>query len=444
MASASVLTYPAIPQPYAHFGEYHNGAVTVSPSSSPVAQNFPYYASQPPSLGGAGGGAYIPHVSSGAIAAAQAAGGTIKPSQLGSRKSRNSPKRRSFGRAATTSTDAALDTIRSTTSRTTAKEKLKTNIKKAAHQRDDPPTTLDLSLTAEENERRTGIPLMISSRARAATDVPFVSVSRKRNNTTGGGAPDVSFKPTSPLVLPTHPGSRPATSHSTHHSHANSLANSEYSTDWLDGYRKTSAPVSERPSLRVNTSEADSIRLNARRRRNTNQSSASATTPPSIPKKSFDRALSIITRQDSNATDDMMDPATRTASIRAARQAFEEREEKKDAKYQKRAAKDRERQEQKEKRKQNSVRSRAESNAPKTSSNLHLTEKVDDTPHPVQGKAYDDLPIPHPSARPRMGGSMLPDIPKFSRKRHMKNRYASFLSWLKTKFLNLGRRRRTA
>ena len=146
MASASVLTYPAIPQSYAHFGRYHDGATTISPSSSPMlAQAFPRYAGQAPVVGGP----YAPQISSGAMAAAQAVGGPSRPPQLASRKTRNAPKRRSFGRGGTSPTEASVDTTRSTTSRPTAKEKFKSNIKKVGQQKDDQYAALDLSLTAE-------------------------------------------------------------------------------------------------------------------------------------------------------------------------------------------------------------------------------------------------------------------------------------------------------
>lgn len=434
MASASVL--PPIGgaglQHYATRFPDFNAAPIASSTTSPLGHAFPRYASRGIVPGGSELYDYQP--SFGAIAAAKAVDSYASSTATTNRAG----KRKSWNRTKTPPPPASsVDTTKSQASRATlAKDRFKSNLKKVAQQKEDQSTTLDLSKTAEENERRTGISIYSQGRAaKSATDVHFTPLSRRRNHTFhtfgyGTGADYGSFKP-SVTFVPLDPSSRPGTPQTTRPSYAASTVNSVYSAD-----SRPSMSASKRPSLHINTStDATSIpSVTTRARRNTNQSSASANTPSSRPRKSLEKAMSIMTRRDSNATDEMMDPAARVASIQAARQAFDERQEKKDAKYEKRAARDRERQDKFSVGKSSGEhRARGSSNAPKNSSTLHISEKVDD----LQGSAYDELPAALPSSWPTIGLRQTPERITFSRKRHVKNRYAGFLSWLKTKFLNL-------
>lgn len=442
MASASVLPYPQVvgsgilPQQYASRFPDFSPASTATSTTSPFGHAFPRYEPR--------GHDY--QCSFGAIAAAQAANSHATSTS----RTTKAGKRRSWNRTKTPPPPASsVDSVKSPAARATAaKDKFKSNLKKVAQQKEDQSTTLDLSKTAEENEKRTGIPIYSQERAaKSVTDVQFTPLSRLRNHTFhtfgyGAGADHGSFKPSAPFVL-LDPGSRPGTPQTAHRSYANSTVNSEISIDRYESSSRPSASGSKRPSLHINTStDTTSIpSLTIRGRRNTNQSSASANTPSSRPRKSLEKAISIMTRRDSNATDEMLDPAARVASIQAARQAFEERQGKKEAKYEKRAARDRERQEKRGGRQSSGEhRARGSSDAPKNSSTLHISGKVDD----LQGTAYDELPAALPNSRPNVGSRVTRERITLSRKRHVKNRYAGFLSWLKTKFLNLGRRRRKA
>lgn len=437
---ATLLAYPqpAGPAASTQFPDF-NTTYGRSYATSPISQAFPRYDSPKAAFADP-----LPEnaVAPGAIFAAQAAGGFGGSRKSTPHSSLAGLKRRSSSRARTdAATSSMADSARSPESQgPTAKERLKSNLKKVKQQKVDTSNTLDLSMTAEENEKRTGIQIYSQDRAiRSVADVHFKPLSRRRHNTFGHQAEYGSYQPSKPFTIAPQPP-RSETSRSAYHSHANSTVNSEYSVDPFEGSRRPSVMDSGRPSLRLNTtSEATSVPSVTRPRRGTNQSSVSAGTPGSRSRKSLDKAMRALGRRDSTATaDDMMDPVARVASIQAARQAFDARQEEKDAKYEAMAAKDRERQERKAQRKSEG-RSRAGSHVPATASTQHLSEKVGE---PVEGPEYAALPVPPLHSRPMMGARKLSERPPMSRKRNVKNRYAWFLSWLKTKFLNLARRRR--
>lgn len=434
MASALVLPYqqpttvPMYAQPYATNFPTLDTSDHYPSQGSPLSFRFPRYNTSKSTLTP---DPYEDVASAGAIAAAKAAGDTSGPTP---RSMKLGNKRRSLGSANPITGPASEKSARSDLPRATAaKDKIKSNLKKVAPQKPDPATTLDLSLTAEENERRTGIPIYSrDSGARSLTDVHFVPMGRRRNNTYGASTEYSSFKPSAPFTNSIRPTSRP---HSPYVTLPTTYTNSSLNDD-LESSGHLSAVSSQRPSLRIKTStDIGSLASMNRPRRGTNQSSASVMTSTSKPRKSMEKAFSIVTRRGSSATVEAMDPATRVASIQAARQAFAERQEAKDAKYEKRAAKDREKQEKREMRKSES-RNRSNSNAVKKSDTVPLSEKPQGA---VETMAYNDLPIPPPSSRPTMGTRMMSEKQKFSRKRKVKNRYARFLSWLKTRLLNLGR-----
>lgn len=326
-----------------------------------------------------------------------------------------------------------------------AKDRFKSNLKRIAQQKEGDTTTLDLSITAEENEKRSGMGIYNRQPAsRSATDVRFTPTgSRPRNNTFANPADLTSFKPSVPFLAGIGSESHPPSPRNAHLSYTSSAAeDSVYSGgDAYSGTFRPSLHDSRRPSLRLHTdSELGSISSH-RARRNTNQSVGpdSVSSPPtSKSRKSFDKAFSILSRKDSNATVDILDESTRAASIRAARLAFDQRQEMKDAKYEKRAAKDRERKEKKE-RSRSFGQDRRPSQLQQETRSTIIEEK---TGASVQGKEYSELPVPSLSGRQSAALRKASERTKISRTRRLKTKYAWFLSWLRTKLLNVARRQR--
>jgi hypothetical protein len=155
---------------------------------------------------------------------------------------------------------------------------------------------------------------------------------------------------------------------------------------------------------------------------------------PSSGRPSIDKAVSFLHRGKSH--DDVDPEAARAASIRALRAAYNEKEEAKEAKYEREAQKQADRRAKKEERQRR--KSDGASSTNPVRSHSATTEKAD-----VMGKAYDDYNVTHASSLPkttnektRPRGST--NTSTSSNNRNAKSTWVRFLAWLKTRFLHWG------
>ncbi|KAI9725666.1 MAG: hypothetical protein M1828_002951 [Chrysothrix sp. TS-e1954] len=252
--------------------------------------------------------------------------------------------------------------------------KIKQNLRRSLHgpTQQQPDTTIDLSRTTEENEQLSGLTISSpTANSPSLNDTNFTRNIKNRQHArtystaSANSGTSGSFKPTEPFVHPMRQA--PGTSaYST--SFSQDFANKPISSTDANAFRATpkyslslsssNDPYSaSRPSLHVDTSSPSSQHnkqspannTSSRPRRNTNRSISSGLSSTA---SASDRAFSFIR----GGTHSMppVDAATRAASIHAARQAFNEREAVKQAKY--------DRKEQKRKHKEGqSAESRSES-----------------------------------------------------------------------------------
>jgi hypothetical protein len=168
----------------------------------------------------------------------------------------------------------------------------------------------------------------------------------------------------------------------------------------------------------------------ASRSRGDTLKSIDTTTSPSS-RTSFDKAFGFIR----GPREEAIDPASRAASIRAARMAFQEKEQAKERKYGKESLK----QAEKDVRKQHK---RSESDSHKRARSISdATEKLA-TPRPsVGGRQYSDHRQAHTRTLPKhvvsVDGEKYNAVPQVTKSRAAKGRWLRFLAWLKTRLLRL-------
>ena len=155
--------------------------------------------------------------------------------------------------------------------------------------------------------------------------------------------------------------------------------------------------------------------------------SVDTTTSPSS-RTSFDKAFGFIR----GPRDEAVDPASRAASIRAARMAFQEKEQAKERKYGKESLK----QAEKNVRKQHK---RHESDARRSVSDANEAMA---TPRPsIGGRQYSDHRQAHTRTLPKhvvsVDGEKYNAVPQVTKSRAAKGRWLRFLAWLKTRLLRL-------
>lgn len=338
---------------------------------------------------------------------------------------------------------------------------------------------IDLSRPAAENEGLAGLGIHDFSPSRSASEVNFVPISSSRGarhhrSTSGNSQFSANSnlqRPSAPYAHPLRATPRPYTPPIAK-SYTTSVIGSEISDEATDimsddelRYRQRmfdttvrSDSISSVPTVppplhihnsgsltRLNNPSQSSIPSSmpgGRSRGATLQSIDTCASPSS--RTSMDKALGFIR---SPRSDESIDPTSRAASIRAARIAYNEREEAKERKAEKEELKrqDREnrkrgKQEERQRRKSDAEEKRRRMRA--NSSN----EKLSDATSFV-GKAYDEtipahvrsLPAhvtapPTPSGIPTRSG---PTGPK--QKKGARSGWLAFMAWFRTRLLRLGR-----
>ncbi|KZF21969.1 hypothetical protein L228DRAFT_268475 [Xylona heveae TC161] len=354
------------------------------------------------------------------------------------------------------------DHFPNTTLKPTSTTKIKPLLRKLAPRE---RSSLDLSRSAADNEALPGLGIYGSDMGvptQSAADVNFSHAvprggyhQRSSSGTSQFSSQTASSarRPSGQYIHPMRQTPRPYTP-SLGHSHSTSIMSSEPPEEEADVIYETAAPRRslsiggsapvQRPPLRVQTSMNSVPRIghgsqtsllnspySIRARTDTLRSVDTAS--PST-RSSLDRGFRIRTREP-------LDPASRAASIRAARQAFSEKEEAKARKAEEdeykaacREHRKREKQEEGERRKSESREFRAR----RTSSSLN--EKIDSLPGrefagltPVQSR---DIPPPTPNVYVDAAGP----ASNITTKRAIKSKWMGFWTWLRTRVFKIGRK----
>lgn len=161
---------------------------------------------------------------------------------------------------------------------------------------------------------------------------------------------------------------------------------------------------------------------------------------PPISRTSLDRAFGKIR---SNGRDSPVDPASRAASIRAARQAFQEKEEAKERKHDREAHKQAERETRKQLKKNERQQRKSESNEKNRPRSIADSNEERASRPSVGGREYSDLRAAHQRTLPNHVPS--PDweksgtqsAPKVTKSRQAKGAWLRFVLWFKTRILRM-------
>lgn len=360
-----------------------------------------------------------------------------------------------------------------------SKDKVKSNLRRLATKEED-NTTLDLSLTAAENEQRSGLAIHSPSPTSPLTSgFDFSHGGRHRSHVRSYSATSQqshvsgSFKPSAPFALSMQRSPRPNTPPQEYNAFAGSAVGSEVSSDALGILQpvesskqssavevsKAASRVSSRPTLNLSTSEISTAQMAAKSqsnlsyasssfttsRRNTTMSDGANNTPTSRTSTGTDRAL----RHANTSFRDSptLDLDSRTASIHAARRAFVEKEEAKNKKHQERERKSTEKRARKMSKQHDGQRRKSDASE-KTRS--RASSKAQKPTKQTQGSNYADLAPAPETALPRRGDD--PNVewsprqmaPRVSSKRAAKAGYVGLLGWLKLRFLSRGKKPRGA
>lgn len=329
--------------------------------------------------------------------------------------------------------------------------------------------SIDLSRPAAENEGLAG--LGITEYSRSVSDVHFTGMnSRGRHNRSTSNTSQFSTssslqRPTAPYLPPIRQTPRPYTPPISKSSPSSVLGSEnevdDIMTDEEFRLRQTSYDPARRsgsissvpgvaPALRIHTT-GSSTRLGgsysqstvsltspvagSRSRGDTLQSVNTTTSPSS--RTSFDKTFGFIR----GGRDSPVDAASRAASIRAARQAFNEKEE---AKEQKRAVHEIRKQykEQERQQRKSETHERKDHKRSRSVSDTNVTS----TPRPsIGGRQYSDHRHAHTRTLPayvttisdekRIGAQ-----PQVTKSRAAKGRWLRFVTWFKTRILRMSRK----
>lgn len=371
---------------------------------------------------------------------------------------------------------------------------LKQNLRKLSqHQDDQDYNTIDLSKTAAENEERSGLGITTSRSIPNIRTAPggFRGHSRSHSHNSQHSVSG----PWEPTVSTLHPYTLPPTRSYTASNDGLDFSGDVYTPPLPeDAVRRSrgatvdSSTSDAKPKLRLITTPTETFeipplpalnqnnpsltsldRTSTRPRRSTNQSHQSANNGELNMTPLTKASLNYLTR---TKTDEPVDAVTRAATIQAARQAFEDREEDKARKYEEQEQRAQSRQqrkiakiEEKKRRKSDAVNTAANQAAQRpgsaaTPARSHYSYNSNDTPERPEfrsGGEYaslESLGLPGPSSRPahaavstklahsRSAEPAMPLRPTISKRRAVKMSYVQFVTWAKTKILNVGRRRR--
>ncbi|KAI4674217.1 uncharacterized protein J4E92_006641 [Alternaria infectoria] len=336
---------------------------------------------------------------------------------------------------------------------------------------------LDLSRPAAENDL-TGLGISeYGAHSRSISDVSFSPVNgrhrhnRSTSNTSQFSSSSGLQRPTPlPAIRQTPQPYTPPIAHSS----PPSILGSEHEGDDImsdDEFRlRQNAYEPARRSGSISSAQGTSLRIHTnnsstRLAGSYSQSSVSLTSPIAQPRARGDTLKSIDTTSPSSRTsfdqtyrfirggrDSPVDPASRAASIRAARQKFEEEQRAKERKYEKVAHKQQERDYRKQQKKEDHQRRKSET-LDRSEINRTRTVSTDyeKTPRPsiagrpsVGGRQYSDHREAHSNSLPKIVATVDPEkaaafssTPKVTKSRAAKGTWQRFVIWLKTRLLRM-------
>jgi hypothetical protein len=168
--------------------------------------------------------------------------------------------------------------------------------------------------------------------------------------------------------------------------------------------------------------------------------SIDTTTSPSS-RTSFDQTYRFIR----GGRDSPVDPASRAASIRAARMKFEEEQRAKDRKYEKVAHKQQEKDYQRQLKKEDQRRQSETIDRTEVLRSRTISHDYEKTPRPsVGGRQYSDHREAHSNSLPKLITTVDPEkavpisaAPKVTKSRAAKGRWLRFVTWLRTRLLRM-------
>ncbi|KAF1971624.1 hypothetical protein BU23DRAFT_581448 [Bimuria novae-zelandiae CBS 107.79] len=326
---------------------------------------------------------------------------------------------------------------------------------------------LDLSRPAAENERLAGLGITEYG------GYEYMPTSRNHARSTSNTS---QFSTASSLQRPL-PGirqaARPYTPPISKSTPASLLLNADHEPDNImtddefrqrqaayDPVRKSGSMSSSTPgvpqALRIHTTGSSSFLVGSYSQSNVSLTSPVAqsrsrgdtvksmdTTSPSS-RTSFDKAFGFIRP----GRDSPADAQSRAASIRAARQAFEEKEAAKERKHEIEVHKQVERETRKQFKKEEREARKSESHEKKRSRSVSETTAYERSSRPsVGGRQYSDHREPHTRTLPNHVPSVDPEkdgytggygpTPKVTKSRQAKGRWLKFLIWFKTRILRM-------
>jgi hypothetical protein len=144
-----------------------------------------------------------------------------------------------------------------------------------------------------------------------------------------------------------------------------------------------------------------------------------------------------------------VDPASRAASIRAARQAFLEKEEAKERKHDREASKQAERDHRKQFKKEERYRRKSEGHETSytaRSRSVSGSNNEKSTPRPsIGGRQFSDHRLSHSTTMPAFDQSVDNEkasttYPEVTRTRAAKGRWLRFVAWFRTRILRMTNR----
>lgn len=351
-----------------------------------------------------------------------------------------------------------------------SQKKIKPYLRKLSSHKDH-RNDLDLSRPASENERLTGLGITeYGGYTPSAGDVSFAPV--KPRNHARSTSNTSQFSTSSSLQRPLPPirqTPRPYTPPISKSTPASVLLNGDNDSDNVmtddevrlrqnayepgrkSGSLSSSTPGAPHP-LRIQTTGSSSFLpgsysqstvsltspIAQSRSRGDTVKSLETTSPSS--RTSFDKAFGFIRPgRDSPA----LDAQSRAASIRAARQAFEEKEAAKDRKYDREVHKQVERETRKQVKKEEREARKSESHEKKRSRSISDSTAPERASRPsVGGRQYSDYREAHTSTLPNHVSSVDPEKPGYSpapvtAARQAKGRWIRFLIWIRTRILRV-------
>lgn len=366
-------------------------------------------------------------------------------------------------------TDMARPTLASASH--SSQKKIKPYLRKLSKDHDD----LDLSRPAAENERLAGLGISeYGGYQRSVGDVNFAPVKPRSHARSTSNTSQFSTSSSLHRPMPAiRPPPRPYTPPMSKSTPASVLLNADNDSDTImtddevrlrqaayDPARKSGSLSSSTPAappLRIQTTGSSSFLAGsysqstvsltspiAQSRSRGDTVKSNDTTSPSS-RTSFDKAFGFIRPgRDSPA----LDPQSRAASIRAARQAFEEKEAAKERKYDREAHKQVERETRKQVKKEEREARKSESYEKKRSRSISDSTTYERPSRPsVGGRQYSDHREAHKSTLPNVVSSVDPEkygyssgygpTPKVTKSRQAKGRWLRFLIWFRTRILRI-------